>query len=67
MEKLKSYVHCPAVPQTDEEVYLRIEASYTDIEFKRAMSVLYSCKRAQGLTVLAAWEFVLRAALGKHA
>jgi hypothetical protein len=50
------------VPQTDADVEQKWK-EYQDPLLRRILSGLYKTKRAQGLTVLEAWEYTLFAHL----
>lgn len=53
---------CPVPPRDDNDVKICI-AAHKDALLRDSMLGLYQVKRAQGMTVLEAWEYVLIAAL----
>jgi hypothetical protein len=54
------------VPSTDDEVLLSFN-DYSDTLLRQIMSGLYRVKRAQGLSVMDAYEFCLRSFLDASA
>lgn len=53
-------------PQTDEEVRQRCDTVFGDNKlFGDCIFGLYQVKRAQGMDVMAAWEYALRFSIGE--